>query len=35
VQSAIQNVGNQVGLSGQQVINSIQSGNQAIASQMA
>ena len=33
--SQIQSVGNQVGLSGQQVINAIQSGNQAIAAQMA
>ena len=35
VNTGILNVGNQVGLSGQQVINAIQSGNQAIAAQMA
>lgn len=35
VQSLIQGVGNQVGLSGQQIINSIQAGNCQIASQIA
>lgn len=35
VNSNISNVSNQVGMSGQQVINAIQSGNQAIAAQMA
>ena len=35
VQSSIQSVGCQVGMSAQQIINSIQSGNQAIASQLA
>lgn len=35
VQYAIQSVGNQVGLSGQQIINSIQSGDSALASQLA
>lgn len=35
VQSSIQSVGAQVGLSGQQVINAIQSGNQTLASQLA
>lgn len=35
VQSAICGVGNQVGLSGQQVINAIQQGNMTIAQQMA
>lgn len=35
VQSLIQGVGNQVGLSSQQVINAIQSGNASIASQIA
>lgn len=35
VQSLVQGVGNQVGLSGQQVINAIQSGNCQIASQIA
>ena len=35
LQSNIQSVGNQVGLSGQQIINSIQSGNASIASQLA
>ena len=34
VQGAIQNVGSQVGMSGLQVINSIQSGNAALASQL-
>lgn len=34
VQSAIQNVGSQVGMSGLQVINSIQSGNASLASQL-
>lgn len=35
VQSSVQSVGAQVGLSGQQVINAIQSGNQTLASQLA
>lgn len=35
VQSLIQGVGNQVGLSGQQIINAIQAGNASIASQIA
>lgn len=35
VQNSISNVGNAVGLSGQQVINSIQSGNASLASQLA
>lgn len=35
VQSSVQNVGAQVGLTGQQVINAIQSGNQSLASQLA
>lgn len=35
LQSMLQNVGNQVGLSGQQVINAIQSGNASLASQLA
>ena len=35
VQSSIQSVGNQVGMSGLQTINAIQSGNQALASQLA
>ena len=35
VQSSVQNVGSQVGMSGLQVINAIQSGNQTIASQLA
>lgn len=35
VQSSIQQVGNQVGMSGLQTINAIQSGNQALASQLA
>lgn len=35
LQSSIQSVGNQVGLSSQQIINSIQSGNASIASQLA
>lgn len=35
VNGNISNVSNQVGMSGQQVINAIQSGNQAIAAQMA
>lgn len=34
IQSAVQNVGNQVGLSGQQVINSIQAGNAALSQQL-
>lgn len=35
VQNSIQSVGSQLGLTGQQVINSIQQGNSSIASQMA
>ena len=35
LQSNIQSVGNQVGLSGQQIINAIQSGNCSIANQLA
>lgn len=35
LQSLLQNIGNQVGLSGQQVINAIQSGNASLASQLA
>ena len=35
VQSSVQNVGSQVGMSGLQVINAIQSGNQTLASQLA
>lgn len=35
VQYAVQSVGNQIGLSGQQIINSVQSGNSALASQLA
>lgn len=35
VQSAIQGVGNQVGLTGQQVINAIQAGNTSLASQLS
>lgn len=35
VQSSIQNVGAQVGMSGQQVINAIQSGNQNVSAQLA
>lgn len=35
VQSSIQNVGNQVGLTGQQVINAINSGNANLASQLS
>ena len=35
VNGNLANVGNQVGMSGQQVINAIQNGNQAIAAQMA
>src|SRR5574344_1439791 len=35
VQSSVQNVGSQVGMSGLQTINAIQSGNQALASQLA
>lgn len=35
VQSAIQGVGNQVGLTGQQVINAIQTGNMSLASQLS
>lgn len=35
VQSSIQSVGNQIGLSSQQIINSVQSGNSTIASQLA
>lgn len=35
VQSSVQNVGSQVGMSGLQVINAIQSGNQILASQLA
>lgn len=35
VQFAVQSVGNQVGMSGQQIINSIQSGDSALASQLA
>lgn len=35
VQSSVQNVGNQVGMSGMQIINAIQGGNQQIASQLA
>lgn len=35
VQSSIQNVGNQIGMSSQQIINSVQSGNATIASQLA
>lgn len=35
VSSQIQSVGNSVGMSGQQVINAIQSGNQTLASQLA
>lgn len=35
VQSSIQSVSNQLGLTGQQIINSIQQGNASIASQMA
>ena len=35
VMSQIQNVGNQVGMSGMQIINAIQGGNQQIASQLA
>lgn len=34
IQSAVQNVGNQVGLSGQQVINSIQAGNASLSQQL-
>lgn len=35
VQTSIQSVGSQVGMSGQQIINAIQSGNQTLASQLA
>lgn len=35
VQSSIQSVGNQVGMSGQQIINAIQSGDSQLASQLA
>ena len=35
VQSSVQGVGNQVGMSGMQVINAIQSGNQTLAAQLA
>lgn len=35
VMSSVQGVGNQVGLSGQQIINAIQAGNASIASQLA
>lgn len=35
LQYLLQNIGNQVGLSGQQVINAIQSGNASLASQLA
>lgn len=35
VQSSVQSVGSQVGMSGQQIINAIQAGNQTIAAQLA